>query len=146
MADNLIVIRPDERDAALEVLGSKVTTLVSGDGFDLRVTVQSGDKGVGPPPHSHGWDESFFVIRGIVEFTCRDEMKICPAGTIVYVPANTVHSFCYGEGGGEFIEITGEASNSIAMFNDLASMIDSRAPDFSKVAQIFGEHGVTLQH
>ena len=143
---NLIVTRPDEREATLNVLGSSVTVLVSGSDYDLRVTLQSGDKGVGPPPHSHDWDESFFVTKGQVDFTCQGETSICPAGTIVYVPAGTVHSFSYGRGGGEFIEVTGRTSKAIEMFSSLARRVDSRKPDFETVVQIFNEHGVTFHN
>jgi len=35
-----------------------------------EITRAQGEVGVGPPPHSHNWDESFYVLAGEVEFTC----------------------------------------------------------------------------
>ena len=55
------VVKPGDR-TALDVLGTKVTVLVSdADSNDKQITLQSGDEGMGPPPHNHDWDESFYV-------------------------------------------------------------------------------------
>jgi quercetin dioxygenase-like cupin family protein len=28
------------------------------------ITLQQGEEGPGPPPHSHDWDEAFYVLKG----------------------------------------------------------------------------------
>jgi quercetin dioxygenase-like cupin family protein len=50
-----------------------------------EVTRQEGEKGMGPPPQNHNWDESFYVIAGQVEFTCAGKTTICLPGTLVYI-------------------------------------------------------------
>jgi hypothetical protein len=30
--------------------------------------LQEGPEASGPPPHSHPWDESFYVVKGKIEF------------------------------------------------------------------------------
>lgn len=139
------VIKPADRKTALDVMGMRITVLVSGaDSRDQRVTMQSGDEGMGPPPHSHNWDESFFVSSGQIQFICGGETTICGAGTLVYVPANTVHSFSYGPGGGEMIEVTGGRSNAVEMFAALARELPPGPPDVAKAIQVLGEHGVKV--
>lgn len=139
------VIKPADRGAALDVLGTKVTVLVSGDNSqDQRITLQTGSEGTGPPPHSHGWDESFYVSKGLIQFTCAGETSMCVAGTLVHVPAGTVHSFSYGPGGGEMIEITGRGSNAIEMFTALARELPPGPPDVAKAVQVLDAHGVKV--
>lgn len=139
------VIKPADRSAALDVLGTQVTVLVSGDkSRDQRITLQSGSEGAGPPPHSHGWDESFYVSKGQIQFTCAGETTMCVAGTLVHVPAHTVHSFSYGPGGGEMIEITGRGSNAVEMFTALAQELPPGPPDVAKAVQVLGDHGVKV--
>lgn len=145
MSPKPFVIKPADRNEALDVLGTQVTVLVSGDNSqDQRITLQTGSEGTGPPPHSHGWDESFYVSSGQIEFTCGGETTLCDAGTLVHVPAGTVHSFRYGPSGGEMIEITGRGSNAIEMFTALARELPPGPPDVAKAVQVLDEHGVKV--
>ena len=139
------VIKPADRKTALNVLGTRVTVLAAGgDSSDQRITLQSGSEGTGPPPHSHDWDESFYVSGGHIQFTCGGETSMCAAGTFVHIPASTVHSFSYGPGGGELIEITGRRSHAIEMFEALAHAIPPGPLDVAKAIQVCGDHGVTI--
>ena len=62
-------LTPADYSRALNVVGTKVTVLTSnGPSGGYSMTFQQGHKGEGPPPHSHDWDESFFVMKGSVEF------------------------------------------------------------------------------
>lgn len=145
MSPKPFVVKPADRKTALDVLGTQVTVLVSGDDSqDQRITLQTGSEGTGPPPHSHDWDESFYVSSGQIQFTCAGETTMCVAGTFVHVPANAVHCFSYGPGGGEMIEITGRRSNAIEMFTALAREISPGPPDVAKAIQVLGEHGVKV--
>lgn len=114
------VCAPGDRKPGLNVIGTTVTVLASGEDIeDQQITLQSGNEGMGPPPHSHDWDESFYVTKGLIEFTCAGHTSMCSAGTLVHVPAGTVHAFLYGPGGGEMLEITGKRSNAVTMFTAL---------------------------
>ena len=139
------VVKPEERATALDVLGTRVTVIVSGDqSNDQRITVQSGSEGSGPPPHSHDWDESFYVSDGQVQFTCAGETTMCGRGTFVHVPAGTVHAFSYGPGGGELVEITGRRSRAIEMFSALDRDMPPGPPDVAKAVRLLGDHGVKV--
>lgn len=145
MSSKPFVIKPADRKTALDVMGMRITVLVSGDDSpDQRVTLQSGDEGMGPPPHSHDWDESFFVSGGQIQFMCGGESTMCSAGTLVYVPAGTVHAFSYGPGGGEMIEVTGGRSNAVEMFAALARELPPGPPDVARAIQVLDEHGVKV--
>ena len=140
------VIKPADRETALDVLGTKVTVLASGDDSNhQQITLQSGSEGTGPPPHSHDWNEWFFVTAGQIHFTFSGKTTICPAGTLVQIPAGTVHSFAYGPGGGEMIEITGGQSQAIEMFTALAREMPPGPPDAAQAIRVLGEHGVKVQ-
>ena len=139
------IVQPGDRQAALNVLGINVTVLASRDNSrDQRITLQIGTEGQGPPPHSHPWDESFYVTGGQVAFTCGGATAMCAAGTFVHVPAGTVHSFAYGPEGGEMIEITGAKSNAIEMFSALDRELAPGPPDLGKAVEVLGDHGVTV--
>src|SRR5690242_3086564 len=63
------VLTPDRRAPALHVVGTDVVVLASNDTTQsFGITYQQGDEGTGPPPHSHDWDESFYVLGGAIEF------------------------------------------------------------------------------
>lgn len=48
----------------------------------------------GPPPHvHHREDEAFYVLEGRFSFLCGDKEKVFEAGSFVYVPKGTVHTF-----------------------------------------------------
>lgn len=115
------IVGPDQRPPALNVMGARITVLAPEMAMsDMQLTYQSGDEGIGPPPHSHDWDETFFITKGEVLFTCGGNTSTCCAGSLVHVPGGTVHSFRFGPGGGEILEITGKGSNAIRMFTDMS--------------------------
>ncbi|MFA5940492.1 MAG: cupin domain-containing protein [Sinimarinibacterium sp.] len=140
-----LVLKPGDRSTALSVVGTNVTVLVSAaTSQSQQITLQSGDEGSGPPPHSHDWEESFYITKGQVSFTCDGTTTMCQAGTFVHVPAGTVHAFSYGPGGGEMLEVTGAGSKAIQMFSALDREIPPGPPVVSEVVRVAGEYGVTF--
>ncbi|MGS0757249.1 hypothetical protein ACVBEH_23030 [Roseateles sp. GG27B] len=56
MKAKCFVLSPDQREPALNVLGTQVTVLASNAATQsYGITFQQGDEGTGPPPHSHDW-------------------------------------------------------------------------------------------
>ena len=140
-----LIVTPEDYPPALNVMGTKVTVLLSNtDRQGHEVTLQSGDEGMGPPPHSHDWDESFYVLKGKVEFTCAGETLMCCPGTFVHVPGGTVHSFSYGPGGGEMLEMTSKGSLATQMFTVISKEIPPGPPDISRVFEVLKQNGVTV--
>ena len=139
------VVTPKDYSPALNVLGTKVTVLASNAATQsYEITLQQGDEGTGPPLHSHNWDESFYVLKGQVEFSCGVKTEMCMPGTLVHVPAGTVHGFRYGSGGGQMLELTGQGSLASQMFTAMSKEILPGAPDIPKALEILKQNGVTV--
>lgn len=139
------VVTPKDYEIALNVLGTKVTVLASNTATQsYEITLQQGDEGTGPPPHSHNWDESFYVLKGKVEFTCEGKSEMCEPGTVVHVPAGTVHGFHFGAGGGEMLEFTGQGGFATQMFTAISKEIPLGPPDIPKVLEVLKQNGVTV--
>ena len=136
------VVTPDDYPDALDVLGVKITVLAANTATGAyEVTLQEGDEGVGPPPHSHPWDESFFVMRGTVEFSCAGKTVTAQAGSLVHVPAGTVHAFRFGKGGAAMIEFTGAGGGATKMFAQVAQEVPPALrtfPNWSASSRIIG--------
>lgn len=140
------IVRPGDRSPALNVIGIDITVLASQvDTLDRQITLQAGPEGAGPPPHQHDWDESFYVIRGEVRFTAGAQAATCSAGTLVHVPAGTVHAFSFGPGGAEMLEITGGRSKAVRLFAALDREIPPGPPDVAQVVRVASNYGVQFQ-
>jgi len=140
------VLTPDQREQPLDVLGTQVTILASSQATQsYGITFQEGAEGTGPPPHSHAWDESFYVLKGEIEFLCDGKDHVCVPGTLVHVPGGTVHGFRYGRGGGQMLEITGAGSFAAQMFTAVNAEIPPGPPDIPKVQEVLGRNGVTVE-
>lgn len=136
---------PSDYPQALNVLGDRITVLARLDQIgDYAVTLNYGQEGHGPPPHSHPWDETFFVVKGKVEFVIDGEAQTATSGTLVHFPAGEVHSFRFGEGGAHLLEISGRGSRAVEMFAALDREVPGEEVDFEKVAEVLGKTGVTL--
>ena len=81
------VLTPEQHEPALNVVGTKVTVLAANAATQsYGITLQQGEEGTGPPPHSHDWDEAFYVLRGEILFQCDGKPYACRVGTLVHVP------------------------------------------------------------
>jgi len=140
-----MILTPDQQAEPMTVLNTQVTLLSSGEQSQgLAITRQSGEAGMGPPPHKHDWDEMFYVTSGSVDFVCDGQSLCCHSGSLICVPAGTVHGFSYGLDGGEMLEITGEGSRAPQMFSDLNDEVPPGPPDIPTVINVLGRHGVSL--
>lgn len=139
------VLTPQQREPSLSVLGTQVTILASNTVTQsYGITLQCGDEGTGPPPHSHDWDESFYVLNGEIEFLCGGETHLCLPGTLVHVPRGTVHGFRYGKGGGHMLEITGHGALAAQMFTALDKEVPPGPLDIPKALEVLKRNGVTV--
>jgi quercetin dioxygenase-like cupin family protein len=79
----------------LHVLGTQVRFLCeghsTGDAWSLMEVTLPQD--AGPPPHTHAWDEAYFVTEGEVEFCLGERRLTASAGDFVYTPGGTAHGF-----------------------------------------------------
>ena len=139
-----LIVAPEDYEEALDIVGEQITVLASGEATgSYEIFLQRGPEGSGPPPHNHPWDESFFVIKGEIEFGIGTDSKTASPGTLVHLPADTVHWFRFGRGGGEMISMTSRLGAS-RMFTDMAKEIAPVDPDLGKLAEVGGRHGLKM--
>ena len=117
------VVFPENRPPTLNVVGEQITVLASKEAtHGYEVFLQEGPEGSGPVPHSHPWDESFYVVRGDIEFAIEEKPMTATPGTLVHLPAGTAHWFRFGKGGGQMVSMTGQGSAASSMFTDIDSV------------------------
>ncbi|HUI25093.1 MAG TPA: cupin domain-containing protein [Candidatus Kryptonia bacterium] len=144
MAAKPFFVTPRDYAPPLNIVGEHVTVLASGEATEgYEVFLQRGSEGSGPPPHSHPWDESFFVIKGQIDFGIGAESTTASAGTLVHLPAGTEHWFRFGKGGGEMVSMTSRLGAS-KMFTDMAREIDPVNPDLEKLAEVCAPYGLRV--
>ena len=138
------VVAPKDYAPALNIVGEHVTVLASGEATaGYEIFLQRGPEGSGPPPHSHPCDESFFVTKGQIDFGIGAESTKASPGTLVHLPAGTVHWFRFGTGGGEMLSMTSRLGAS-KMFADLAREVAPVNPDLQKLAEVGARHGLKV--
>lgn len=88
--------------------------------FTLLLT-QSEPPGFGPPLHRHRDSaEAFFVLEGEYLMILENEQRSCPAGTFVYVPRATPHTFkVTSSGPGKKLNLFAPAA-MVGFFEELA--------------------------
>ena len=139
-----LVVDTDHAPRALNVVGEKITVLASGaQTGSYEIFHQAGLKGSGPPPHSHPWDEAFYVLRGTIVFGVGDEELIAQPGTLVHLPAGTTHWFRFGEGGGEIVSVTSHEGSS-NLFADIDREVSPDKPNIGKLIEIAARHGASI--
>lgn len=144
MAVKPFVVTPNDYAPTLNIVGEHVTVLASGEATGgYEVFLQRGPEGSGPPPHSHPWDESFFVTKGEIDFGIGAKSTTALAGTLVHLPAGTVHWFRFGKGGGEMVSMTSRLGAS-KMFVDLAREVAPVNPDLEKLTEVGARHGLKV--
>jgi len=138
------VVNPSEQPQPLNVVGEHITVLAGGDETgNYEMFLQCGPEGSGPPPHSHPWDESFYITRGQVQFGLGDEIHTGQPGTLVHIPAGTVHWFRFGQQGGEMLSVTSRLAAS-RLFRDIDHSISPEAPDMARLLEIAERHSAQV--
>jgi quercetin dioxygenase-like cupin family protein len=79
----------------LHVLGTQVRFLCEGhstrNAWSLMEVTLPQD--AGPPPHTHEWDEAYFITDGDVAFCVGEQRFTATAGDFVYTPGGVAHGF-----------------------------------------------------
>lgn len=142
-------IEPANYPRPLQVVGVSVTVLASAKKTGAyEALLQDGVEGSGPPPHHHPWDETFYVTRGEIAFKFgagdQEQQLVARAGTLVHLPGGTVHSFRFGEGGGQMFNI-GSREALEPLFEHIDREISPASPDFKRLLAISAEHQSIFQ-
>lgn len=134
------IVQPSDRPAALRIAGFDIQPLISGDAAQsFEVFLTTGSNGRGAAPHSHPWDETFFVLRGPVQFGMGDQEQRVEAGTLVHVPGGERHWYRFGDQEGELLSLT-SGKEAEPMYRDLAQLsAEASTSDYRAVALRHGQ-------
>lgn len=139
------IVRDDE-GKILNVIGDIQTHKLVGSDTNNQIVewVDDVEPGVGIPPHMHTKeDEIFRVIKGQIEIMIDGNSRILEAGDMVFAPKNIPHSWkVVGTEKAKMITSAFPAGIEI-MFSELANL-PAGPPDFAKVSEICGRHGITF--
>lgn len=144
MKSQTIILDEPDYPATLKVRGEEIAVLASGavtGGYEIFM--QEGAEGSGPNPHHHPWDESFYILRGEIDFNVdSDTPRLARSGTLVHVPAGTLHWFRWRAGGGAMLSITSRLAAS-QMFAEINEAAASGPPSNETMGRICGKFGCT---
>ena len=140
------VVQPEDRADPISVIaGDEIWVLASKEAtHGYEVFWQEGTPGSGPRSHSHDWDETFIVIDGDLTFSIEGEEMTAKAGTLVHLPAGTVHEFKFGENGAKLISITGVGSKASKLFSELADETSKDSPSQKNLIEIIAKNGMHI--
>ena len=146
LAKNKAKIIRDQEGEVLNVIGDIQTHKVLGSdtGNQIVEWVDNVEPGVGIPPHIHTReDEIFRVIKGQMELMVNGKSTVLNEGDVAFAPKNMVHSWkIVGTEKAKIITSAFPAGIEF-MFNELANL-PAGPPDFEKVAEICGNHGISF--
>jgi len=107
MTTSALVVAPQDQGRPLCVVGEHITLLAASEAAGgHEIFLQTGPAGAGPIPHSHPWDESFYVTLGEVHFGIESDLLVALPGTLVHLSAGTTHWFRWGADGGAMASVT----------------------------------------
>jgi quercetin dioxygenase-like cupin family protein len=130
----------------LNVIGDIQTHKISGSdtGNQLVEWVDNVEPGVGIPPHIHTKeDEIFRVIKGEIEIMVDGKTTVLKEGDVALAPKDIPHAWkVVGTEKAKMIT-TAFPAGIEHMFKEL-SQLPVGPPDFEKVSEICGKHGISF--
>jgi quercetin dioxygenase-like cupin family protein len=90
------IVRTAPEGRTIAIVGDVYRFLATGADTDGRYALWEGivPPGGGPPRHVHSReDESFYVLDGEITFHVGDDVLVAKAGTFLFMPVGTPHSF-----------------------------------------------------
>ena len=126
---------------------------VLGDSITLRLTAEQTDGkysvaefatpgGVGQPPHTHAWDETYLVLEGELNLNINGETTVVGTGGCYQVKAGVVHA---PTPNGDFCRyvMVGQPGGVESVFKSLKAN-EKDLNDMAKVVEIVTKEGVNI--
>lgn len=131
----------------LHVLGTQVRFLCEASDTNsvwslMEVTLPFG---AGPPPHTHDWDEAYFVIAGEVQFAVAGQVFTAKAGDFVYTPGGVAHGFSGASDTAARVLIFDAPAHAGAFFRRVDREVRQLPRDLPKVLAIGEQTGIHFQ-
>ncbi|MFD1162355.1 cupin domain-containing protein [Hwangdonia seohaensis] len=134
----------DSEGSVLNVIGDVQTHKLAGSdtGNQIVEWVDNVEPGIGIPPHIHTKeDEIFRVIKGQVEIMVDGKTTVLNEGDIAFAPKNIPHSWKVVGTKKAKMMTSAFPAGIEHMFSELAKLPEG-PPDFKKVSEICGKHGI----
>src|SRR5262245_66363230 len=138
------VVTPATRPAPLNVVGEQITVLAPGSrtgGYEIFR--QAGRRAAALRRTAILGMSPYYVVSGNIAIGVGDKDVIAEPGTLVHLPAGTMHWFHYGQGGGEMTSMTSREAASL-FFTDVHRAISPEAADIPKFVEIANQHQLTV--
>jgi mannose-6-phosphate isomerase-like protein (cupin superfamily) len=98
----------------------------------------------GPPLHiHHGIAEAFYVLEGEYIIFIRENELRCPAGSFIFIPAETPHGFKVGDVASRKLNLYLPAS-MVGYFDDLSEAMSKGEADPERLSAIATRHAVEV--
>jgi len=98
----------------------------------------------GPPLHiHHGIAEAFYVLEGEYMIFIRDDEFRCPAGSFIFVPAETPHGFKVGNVASRKLNLYLPAS-MVGYFDDLSEAMKKGEADPERLTDIANRYSMEV--
>jgi quercetin dioxygenase-like cupin family protein len=129
---------------ALDVLGTQVRFLCEADSTNGAWSVMTVNlpAHAGPPPHTHAWDEAYFILEGDVQFTLGDRRFTASAGDFVYTPGGVLHGFKGASAQPARVLIVDAPAHAGAFFKRVDREVRDLPRDLPKVLEIGRDAGI----
>jgi quercetin dioxygenase-like cupin family protein len=142
MTRQLVTIRRGEGES-LRVMGADLKFLCTADrtegAWSLMEVALPPDSG--PPPHTHPWDEAYYVVEGEVRFVLAGSEQVVRAGDFVYAPGGTLHGFKGSSPSPARLLIFDAPAHAESFFRDVEREVKG-PPDMAKVPEIGRRHQI----
>jgi quercetin dioxygenase-like cupin family protein len=127
----------------LRVAGEAISVLAKAEHTgSIELFLQEGPEGAGPPPHTHAWDESYYVLEGAIDVLTGDRMRTVGQGEYMFVPGGTPHMFRIKTARARFLSFN-SSGGAAAFFRDIDQEVGDTL-DVDKMIHIANRHAVQL--
>ncbi|MBL8517357.1 MAG: cupin domain-containing protein [Betaproteobacteria bacterium] len=129
----------------LQVLADRIRILVGAEqtGAKYEVFELTGHEGSGPPPHSHPWDEAYFMLDGEVDMFISGTSCRARRGDFLLAPGGATHGFRIVSGSARFLVLT-SGSGGGKFFRAMDSEVGFPPASFEAVCAVAIRLGLTL--
>ncbi|MDB5824208.1 MAG: hypothetical protein JWR21_2912 [Herminiimonas sp.] len=143
METNATIVKSQDVDP-LNVLGAQVRFLCEahstrGAWSLMEVTLP---QDAGPPPHTHDWDEAYFITEGEVSFMLENAQVKATQGDFIYAPGGLAHGFKGASQNPARVLIFDAPAHAGAFFKRVDREVKDLPRDLSKVIDIGAATGI----
>jgi mannose-6-phosphate isomerase-like protein (cupin superfamily) len=139
------VLQPGE-GRLIDLGGFSMSVKATDDETDGMFTLLEADEppDFGPPLHiHHGIAEAFYVLDGeYIIFLDGNESR-CPAGSFIFIPAETPHGFRVGKVASRKLKLYLPAS-MVGYFDDLSDAMKTGSADPERLSEIATQYSVEV--